>query len=67
MFIGQDSSGKRIALFGSYGWGDGTWLKLWEDDCRDCGADIVCDSVMCNYEPDADGLEACRALGASLC
>ena len=22
--------GKRIALFGSYGWGDGEWMRSWE-------------------------------------
>ena len=31
-------SGKKIALFGSYGWGDGEWMRNWEDDCRDAGA-----------------------------
>lgn len=25
--------GKRIALFGSYGWGDGQWMRDWEASC----------------------------------
>ncbi len=24
-------SGKKIALFGSYGWGDGEWMRTWEE------------------------------------
>ena len=59
-------SGKKIALFGSYGWGDGEWMRNWEDDCRDAGANLAVDSVMANNEPDDDALEACKALGAAL-
>ena len=29
--------GKKVALFGSYGWGDGDWMRIWEDDCGDAG------------------------------
>ena len=57
---------RRIALFGSYGWGDGEWMRTWESDCRDDGAVFVCDSVLCNETPDDDGLSACRELGAAL-
>lgn len=59
-------SGKKIALFGSYGWGDGEWMRLWEDQCRGAGAVLACDSVMCNYEPGDSGQEECRSLGAAL-
>lgn len=59
-------SGKPIALFGSYGWGDGEWMRNWEEDCLACGAKLVADSVICNEAPDADALAACRALGAKL-
>ncbi len=58
--------GKRIALFGSYDWGDGDWLVNWEQRCRDDGAVIAADSLKCNLTPDDDGINACRALGASL-
>ena len=34
-------SGKKIALFGSYGWGDGEWMRNWEDSCRDAGAELA--------------------------
>jgi flavodoxin short chain len=42
---------KNIALFGSYGWGDGEWIRLWADTCTNDGANLVCDSVICSGEP----------------
>ncbi|MCD8331142.1 MAG: flavodoxin [Oscillospiraceae bacterium] len=58
--------GKRVALFGSYGWGDGEWMRTWEERCRQAGIDLVCDSVICNYAPDINGEDDCRALGQAL-
>ena len=57
---------KKIALFGSYGWGDGEWMRNWEDECRNAGAVLACDSVICNDAPDSDCESACRALGKQL-
>ncbi len=59
-------SGKNVALFGSYGWGDGEWMRNWEEDCKAVGAVLVCDSVICNEAPEDDTLDACKALGAAL-
>ena len=59
-------SGKKIALFGSYGWGDGEWMRNWEQVCRDDGAELACDSVICNDAPDEEAQAACAALGKSL-
>ena len=59
-------SGKKIALFGSYGWGDGEWMRNWEQTCIGDGAVLVCDSVICNEAPDEDGVEACKMLGKAL-
>lgn len=58
--------GKKIALFGSYGWGDGEWMRAWEADCQEAGASLACDSVICQDEPDGDALAQCEALGAAL-
>ena len=58
--------GRRIALFGSYGWGDGEWMRNWEDRCRSDGAVLACDSVICAETPDEEATAACRALGAAL-
>ena len=59
-------SGKKIALFGSYGWGDGEWMRTWEESCRGDGAELVCESVICQETPDAEAEENCRSLGAAL-
>ena len=58
--------GKRVALFGSYGWGDGEWMRTWESDCDSAGVSLVCESVICTENPDNAALEACRALGRAL-
>ncbi len=59
-------NGKKIALFGSYGWGDGEWMRTWEETCRGDGAVLACESVICNDAPDAEGEAACAALGKAL-
>ena len=68
MFDGCKNSigGKRVALFGSYGWGDGEWMRSWEKDCDDSGIRLVCESVTCCEAPDDAALDACRALGKEL-
>ena len=58
--------GKKVALFGSYGWGDGQWMRDWEKDCDDAGIQLVCESVICCETPDDAVLEACRAMGKVL-
>ena len=58
--------GKKIALFGSYGWGDGEWMRSWEETCREDGAVLACQSVICNEAPDDEADAACIALGKAL-
>ena len=59
-------SGKSIALFGSYGWGDGEWMRSWEETCTADGAVLVTESVICNDAPSDDAIAECKALGAAL-
>ena len=59
--------GKKVALFGSYGWGDGEWMRTWEETCKADGAVLACDSVLANEAPDDDAVAACQALGKALC
>lgn len=68
MFEGCQSKlgGKKIALFGSYGWGDGEWMRDWDERCQSAGAVLACESVICNESPDADGQKACAVLGSAL-
>ncbi len=57
--------GKKVALFGSYDWGDGEWLRTWEDRVKDGGANFVA-SVKAHLEPDDDAIAECKAFGANL-
>ena len=59
-------SGKKIALFGSYGWGDGEWMRSWKEECENAGAVLVSEPVICNEAPDDEAIAACEALGKSL-
>ena len=58
--------GKKIALFGSYGWGDGEWMRSWEADCEEAMVNLVCESVICMAAPDDTAIEACKALGKAV-
>ncbi len=58
-------SGKNVVLFGSYGWGDGEWMRNWEASAVEAGITVF-DTFICNDAPDADGEEACQSLCAKL-
>lgn len=58
--------GKRIALFGSYGWGDGEWMRSWETTAKGYGAQLAADSVICADAPDEEARSACESLGKTL-
>ena len=60
-------SGKKIALFGSYGWGDGQWMRDWVERAQGDGAQVLNgEGLICNEAPDEDVQAACRKLGADL-
>ena len=59
--------GKNIALFGSYGWGDGQWMRDWVDRMTAAGATVVNgEGVICQEAPDDAALDACKDLGKQL-
>lgn len=63
----QIVQGKKIALFGSYGWGDGQWMRDWVDRMNSAGASIITgDGVIAHEAPDTDAIEQCKALGRAL-
>ena len=69
MFAELESAlgGRKIALFGSYGWGDGQWMRDWCARCEDAGAALVDEAgLIANESPDEEAQEACRALGRAL-
>ncbi|MCR5272590.1 MAG: flavodoxin [Lachnospiraceae bacterium] len=60
-------SGKKIALFGSYGWGDGEWMRDWETRMTQAGATVVNgEGLICQEAPDDSAIDDCKALGAAL-
>ncbi len=60
-------SGKKVGLFGSYGWGDGQWMRDWEDRMNAAGAVIATgEGVIAHETPDDDAIAACKALGKAL-
>ena len=61
------AAGKTIALFGSYGWGDGEWMRDWTDRMTSAGATVVNgEGLICHETPDEDGLSECVELGKAL-
>ena len=60
-------AGKKVALFGSYGWGDGEWMRDWTTRMEAAGATVLNgEGLICHETPDEDGLNACRELGRQL-
>ena len=58
--------GKKTVLFGSYGWGDGEWMRNWEEDAKAAGVNLAADVLIANEAPDDDAVESCKALGAAI-
>lgn len=50
--IENSLSGKNIALFGSYGWGDGEWMRNWQDRVSALDANLKADGLIACGEPD---------------
>ena len=60
-------SGKKVALFGSYGWGDGQWMRDWQDRLVAGGATIIGgEGVIANNAPDDTAVAALEDLGRAL-
>lgn len=59
-------AGKPLALFGSYDWGDGDWMRTWQEECTNLGARLVAEGLICHLTPEAEDLENCDALGHAL-
>ena len=59
-------SNKKVVLFGSYDWGDGEWMRNWEEDVRSTGASLVKDGLITNLTPDDEAINECKSLGEAL-
>ncbi len=60
------ASGRKIAIFGSYGWGDGEWMRNWADRMRGCGSNLMDDGLIVHETPEGDAIEQCTQYGAKL-
>lgn len=61
-----DWTNKRLGLFGSYDWGDGDWMREWEERMEGYGAKLVKEGVIANLEPEDENIDQCEALGEVL-
>lgn len=59
-------NGKKIGLFGSYSWAEGEWMRTWQAECEELGANLVMDGVICYDAPDGEAEANCEALGKAL-
>lgn len=59
-------SGKPLALFGSYGWGNGEWMQDWSARMSEHGASLVAEGLIVMNNPDDSALEECKALGRKI-
>ena len=67
MAVETFAKGKKIALFGSYGWGDGQWMRDWVDRMSSAGANVLNgEGVICKEAPDDEAVAACTDLGRQL-
>lgn len=61
------AAGKTIGLFGSYGWGDGQWMRDWVDRMNAAGANVLNgEGTICQEMPDDEALAECKSLGKQL-
>ncbi len=60
------ASGRKIAIFGSYGWGDGEWMRNWADRMKGCGGALFDDGLMVHETPQGDDVEMCKEYGRKL-
>ena len=64
--IEGDLNGKKVALFGSYGWGSGEWMENFEEKIKDLGASLPLESLIVNYTPEGEDEERCREYGRQI-
>lgn len=59
-------AGKKVCLFGSYGWGDGEWMKKWEEQMDSYGFELPLESVIVNESPEGDDKDLCIKFGENI-
>lgn len=57
---------RKVAIFGSYGWGDGEWMRQWAERMRGYGANLLDDGLMVHETPEGDAVDQCKQFGERL-
>ena len=61
-----DFAGKTVVLFGSYDWGDGEWMKDWDERMTGYGATLLDEGLIIHLTPDDEGIDRCKEIGEKL-
>ncbi|MCD7896889.1 MAG: flavodoxin [Planctomycetaceae bacterium] len=62
----KQAKGKKLGIFGSYGWGDGEWMRNWAERMQSSGARLLDEGLIVHETPEGDDIEKCRDFGARL-
>ncbi|AAK78565.1 flavodoxin short chain [Clostridium acetobutylicum] len=64
--ISKEVKGKKVALFGSYGWGDGQFMRDWVERMEGYGADLIGEGLIVQDAPEGETEDQCREFGKAL-
>ncbi|MBN1066948.1 flavodoxin [Clostridium botulinum] len=64
--VQDDLKNKKVILFGSYGWGDGQWMRSWEEEMTALGVNVALEPLIVNYTPEGESEEACIEYGREI-
>ncbi|KFX58676.1 flavodoxin [Clostridium botulinum] len=64
--VQEDLKNKKVVLFGSYGWGDGQWMRSWEEEMTALGVNVALEPLIVNYTPEGESEEACIEYGREI-
>ncbi|NFH88923.1 flavodoxin [Clostridium botulinum] len=64
--VQEDLKTKKVALFGSYGWGDGQWMRSWEEEMTSSGVNVALEPLIVNYTPEGESEEQCIQYGREI-
>ncbi len=64
--VQEDLKNKKVILFGSYGWGDGQWMRSWEEEITASGVNVALEPLIVNYAPEGESEEQCIQYGREI-
>ncbi len=56
-------NGKKVALFGSWGWGEGEWMKELEETIQSYGATLIAEGLTVKELPEGEDETRCIEFG----